>query len=300
MVLSGPTESNRPTVSIVVCTRHRNDLLLECLDSISRLQPGPDELMVVDNTAGDEATRSIAMRYGARYVAEPITGLSHARNRGWSETQCEIVAYVDDDAVVDSRWLDALLQPFGDARVALVTGETVASTDQVEQNRHRPARYLSEEDPLWFEMATFGGLGGGGNMAMRRNSCPNSHPFDQRLGRGAAIHIAEENYAFATLLARGHRAAHVYQAMIVHPVKPFRVEQEAAASVAYWLTLFSDFPGHRLDLVQFLGKRLLRRPLPWPRDPQIPGHIIASGWRVYIKASLSGVWLFLRSRRPRR
>lgn len=300
VLLSGPSESLRLTVTIIVCTRHRNDVLAQCLDSISRLQPRPDELIVVDNTTGDQDTKLLAARYGARYVVEPVPGLSRARNRGWAEAKSDIVAYVDDDAVVDSGWLDALLRPFDDSRVAVVTGETVASAQQVQEKRNVPARYVSVEDPLWFEMATFGGLGFGTNMAMRRNSCPNGHPFDERLGRGAAIHIAEESYAFATLLARGHRAAHVYEAAVVHPEKPFRVEEEATASVAYWLTLFADFPGHRLDLMRFLGKRLFGKELSWPREPGGAGEIISSGWRVWTKAGITGLRLYLRSGRRRK
>lgn len=137
-------------------------------------------------------------------------------------------------------------------------------------------------------------------MAFRRNSCLSDRPFDVRLGRRAPIHIAEENYAFAGLLASGYRAAHVYEAMIVHPVKPFRVEEEATASVAYWLMLFADFPGHRVELLRFVGRRLLRRHLSWPREPREPGHIISAGWRIYTKAAVAGVGLFLRSGRRRR
>lgn len=300
VLLSDPSKSPRPTVSIIVCTRHRNDVLAQCLESISRLQRGPNELVVVDNTTGDQDTKLLALQHNARYVVEPACGLSRARNRGWAETKSDIVAYVDDDAVVDSRWLDALLKPFDDPRVAVVTGETVGSAEQVDENRDLPSRQVSMEDPLWFEMATFGGLGFGTNMAMRRNSCPNGHPFDERLGRGAAIHIAEESYAFATLLARGYRAAHVYEAAVVHPEKPFRVEEEAAASFAYWLTLFADFPGHRLDLIRFLAKRVFRKRLSWPRDPRGAGEIISSGCLIYMKAAVAGMWLFLRSGSGRR
>lgn len=295
VLLSDSSASPRPTTTIIVCTRQRNDALAQCLEAISRLQPGPDALVVVDNSKGDEETRQIALQYGARYLLEPVPGLSRARNRGWAEAQSDIVAYVDDDAVVGSHWLEALLKPFSDLQVAVVTGETVGSPDQVEENRNVPTRYVSKEDPMWFEMATFGGLGFGTNMAMRRNSCPNSHPFDERLGRGAPIYIAEESYAFATLLARGYRAAHVYEATVVHPEKPFKVEEAAAASLAYWLTLFADFPAHRLDLLRFLGKRLFRKKLSWPRSPTEPGDIISSNWRTYVKAALTGVLLFLRS-----
>jgi hypothetical protein len=105
-----------------------------------------------------------------------------------------------------------------------------------------------------------------------------------RLGRSAPIGIAEESYAFAQLLSRGYRAVHVPDAIVVHPVTNGDLEQRATSSVAYWLLLFSEFPGHRMDLLRFLTRRLRRKPLTWPRNPQAPGELIMSGWRVYWRA----------------
>jgi len=44
-----------------------------------------------------------------RYVPEPVVGLSNARNRGAAEAMGEIIAFIDDDAVADRRWLDRLV-----------------------------------------------------------------------------------------------------------------------------------------------------------------------------------------------
>ena len=42
-----------PGVTVVVCTRNRPDDLTASLDAISRLNPGPNEILVVDNSDGN-------------------------------------------------------------------------------------------------------------------------------------------------------------------------------------------------------------------------------------------------------
>lgn len=286
------------TVSIVICTRNRPDDLRKCLKAISQLHRSPDEVLVVDNTAGDNETERAAREVGARYVVESLPGLSRARNRGLAESSSEIVVYVDDDAVPTAHWLGPLIEPFIDPGVAAVTGETVPPESARANSGHEPPRRLSNRDAHWFEIATYGGLGIGANMALRKSSCAGWKVFDERLGRGAPFRIGEESHAFTSLLARGYSAVHVPAAVVVHPFKPLNVAQEAKSSIAYWLLLFSEFPDHRLELIRFLFRRLRRKPLPWPRIPQEAGEIISSGWRVRLQAAMAGVLLFLRTPKP--
>ena len=117
-------EESDLTTTIVICTRNRPTLLRKCLEGIAHLERTPDEVIVVDNTSGDEETEAVAREFAAVYTFEPIQGLSRARNRGLAESNSEIVAYLDDDAVPDERWLKFLLEPFADPRVAVVTGGT--------------------------------------------------------------------------------------------------------------------------------------------------------------------------------
>lgn len=294
---SRSSKDSCPTVTLVICTRDRPDLLSRCLRAVSRLDPAPDEVLVVDNTSGREVVRSLAHENGAHYVVEPVPGLSRARNRGVAESTSDIVAYIDDDAEADPDWLSAIMEPFADPLVAVVTGETISSPALRDYFRPQPARYVGNHDPLWFEMATFGGLGFGTNMAIRRSAVPSPKVFDERLGRGAPIRLAEESYAFASLLARGFRAAHVPSAFVLHETKPIDVLEEATATIAYWLLLFSDFPGHRMDLLRFLFRRLRRKPLAWPRETQHAGAIVSSGWKIYLKAGFAGTRLYLRCRK---
>lgn len=295
----GPKESNL-TATIVICTRNRPTLLRKCLEGIAHLERTPDEVIVVDNTSGDEETEVVAREFAAAYTFEPIQGLSRARNRGMSMSNSEIVVYMDDDATPDVRWLGTLLEPFEDPKVAAVAGRIVTPQSPAEDGTSHEARLLGSKDPKWFEIVSFGGFGLGSNMAFRRKACVGQRVFDERLGRGAPFQIAEENYAFALLLSHGHTAVFLPDAIVFHPsMKPLRIAAEARNRIAYWMLLFSEFPDRRLELLRFLFRRIRRRPLTWPRDSPDPGEIVTSGWRVLLTASLSATFLFFRTRKPK-
>lgn len=285
-----------PTATVVICTRHRPAYLRKCLEAVARLEPPANEVIVVDNSVGDGETEIVAREFSVRYTIEPIVGLSRARNRGLRESSSEIIAYVDDDAAPDERWLGLLIEQFADPTVAVVTGKTI-SLDSGLGEDWGPARGLSNKDPKWFEIATFGGLGIGANMAIRKAACTGRKVFDERLGRGAPFQVGEEDYAFARFLSLGYRAVHTPAALVVHPFKAGNVEQEASQAIAYWFLLFFEFPGHRLDLVQFLFRRLRHKPLTWQRSSPVLGPIITSGWRARVKATLAGIRLYFRARR---
>ena len=287
-----------PTVTVVICTRHRADVLRSCLEAISRLDPQPDEVLIVDNTAGDNAAESLALEFSANYTIEPIPGLSRARNRGIAESESEIVAYLDDDAVPDEHWLGVLLAPFADPQVAVVTGETILPGSSPGDSNAEPTRFLTNKDRHWFEIAAFGGLGIGTNMALRRVACLDRGIFDERLGRGAPLHGMEEHYASVRLLSLSYCAAHVPAAIVVHPyVSRSSIEEDASCAIAYWLLLFLENPGHRLELMSFLWRRFRRKPLTWSRNSPPLGLIVTSGWTVRIKASLRGILLYIRARK---
>ena len=283
------------TVTVVICTRNRPALLRKCLDAVALLNPAPNGVLVVDNTQGNKETEEVTREFGAGYTIEPVPGLSRARNRGLAECDTDIVAYLDDDAIPASDWLGILMEPFADDKTAASTGKVITPISNG-CNKTESPRLLSNNDPRWFEISTFGGMGLGSNMALRKSACVAPSMFDERLGRGAPFQIGEESYAFARLISGGYSAAYLPSALVFHPVMSRdTVEHEAQNSITYWLLLFNEFPEQRMNLLRFILRRLRHQPLEWPRDPQEPGEIVTSGWRVLVKASVKGLWLFLRT-----
>ena len=99
-----------PRCAIIVPTRGRPGYLDVALGSIApQAAAHGAELLVIDD-GPDYATRAVAERHGARYVAHagPL-GLNRARNTAIAATDAELLAFVDDDVAVREGWLAALL-----------------------------------------------------------------------------------------------------------------------------------------------------------------------------------------------
>jgi cellulose synthase/poly-beta-1,6-N-acetylglucosamine synthase-like glycosyltransferase len=273
--------STRPHITVVVCTRDRRALLEQCLTAL-RKQIYPDfEVLVIDN-APCEPARDVCVRFGARYIVEPVAGLTHARNAGARAARGELIAYTDDDAVPDCGWLAALAAEFRDPTVAAVTGSTRyfkarqnsrEMSGEEAANPVRPRARFDCSTSEWFTRAALGGVGVGNNMAFRRMLFDH-HGFDHRLGRGRVLEGGDEHIMFASVISHGHVIAHCPEAVVRHPSAGTPSAQRAArvraerTSIAYVLFLWSEFPSHRAEIARFvfraLGRRLSGAGGRWP------------------------------------
>jgi GT2 family glycosyltransferase len=109
--------ANDPSVSVIVCTYNRGELLLNALDTLINQETDGEfcyEIIVVDNgsTGGTEnSVNQVGKRAISpiKYVVEHNPGIAHARNRGVKESTGEWVAIFDDDQTADPYWLKELI-----------------------------------------------------------------------------------------------------------------------------------------------------------------------------------------------
>ena len=113
--------------SVVVCTHGRPTLLGGLLACLARLDPAPNEVVIVDNAPGAADCRDLVHDAGFRYVREDRKGLDHARRAGLAAARGELVAFTDDDCLPARTWLAALPELFFDRGVGAVTGPGFAS-----------------------------------------------------------------------------------------------------------------------------------------------------------------------------
>jgi cellulose synthase/poly-beta-1,6-N-acetylglucosamine synthase-like glycosyltransferase len=120
--------AHAPFVSVIVTTHDRPERIQPCLHSLLALHYSQYEVIVVDNAPSTSATADfIQQTYGdvsrIRYLREDRPGASWGRNCGAMAARGGILAFVDDDVVVDRYWLVELVRAFGVADdVACVTG----------------------------------------------------------------------------------------------------------------------------------------------------------------------------------
>ncbi len=117
---------HRFTVSIIVPTRNRPEMLRECLDGIrsSYSHYAYDELIVVDGSDDHNAVlnKQLATTFGAVYRRETRRGVAFTRNVGVQIAKSEVLVFADDDFVVHVDWVENLVSNYADAQVVCCTG----------------------------------------------------------------------------------------------------------------------------------------------------------------------------------
>ncbi|HWI75325.1 MAG TPA: glycosyltransferase, partial [Baekduia sp.] len=228
-----PLPATGVTATVVVTTCNQPASLIRCIDALLSSNYKPFEIIVVENRPGPQsATRDALRGYDARvrYVEEPVQGLSRARNAGLAEARGEIVAFTDDDVVVDPDWLPALVAAFDaapdvDAVTGLILPLTLDSEAQLLLEQfaafgkgfapvtHRLAEGRAE-NPLF--PYTAGELGSGANTAVRADVLRALGGFDIALGAGTPAMGGEDLDLLIRLVLDGHAVRYEPRALLWH------------------------------------------------------------------------------------
>lgn len=110
-ILPGPGYD--ASVSVVICTYNRCDLLERCLDYLT-YQTNQNFEVVVVNGPSTDGTEEVMARYGHRIKIgrNPERNLSKSRNLGIELASGSIVAFIDDDALPFDDWIATLIREF--------------------------------------------------------------------------------------------------------------------------------------------------------------------------------------------
>ncbi len=102
---------NLPLISIVVCSYNGSKTIRDTLVGVSRLEYPKYEVIVVNDGSKDN-TAEIASQFYVQLISTENRGLSSARNTGLYASKGEIIAYIDDDAYPDPKWLTYLASSY--------------------------------------------------------------------------------------------------------------------------------------------------------------------------------------------
>ena len=187
------------------------------------------EILVVDNAPSDDRTRDlVSQRPEVSYVREPRPGLNFARNRALREARGEILAFLDDDVVVDRGWLEGLCDAWNTNRDAgAFTGQVLPMELETEaqvvfekrggfRRGFERVRYgpVSPGDPLYPGGA--GNFGAGANMAFTTDILRALGGFDEALDTGADVPGGGDLDVFYRTIRAGHALVYEPRCLVFH------------------------------------------------------------------------------------
>lgn len=234
-------------VSVILCTYNRCESLPLALESVaaSRMPESVDwEVLVVDNNSKDR-TRAVTSEFclrhpgRVRYLFEAQQGLSNARNAGIQEARGEIIAFTDDDVIVEPTWLQNLTASLHDDIWVGAGGRVCPPQD------FRQPDWLTIDGGIMdssgvlalFDPGTIAGKlekpPFGANMAFRRSMFERYGGFRPDLGRCGDSLIGNEDTEFGgRLLAAEECLYYEPSAIVFHPVPKERLNRKYF--LAWW------------------------------------------------------------------
>jgi GT2 family glycosyltransferase len=225
--------SFRPT--IIIPTKDRANVLSQLLDSIERLEAIDrilPEIIVADNGSEDNTydyVNSTANGFPTtiRALKVPRAGKSAAINDAVRAATGNVLAFLDDDVVVDKTWLRSVEDFFQAGKYTVGQGivrlQSPAREDPEVQRlvqRYRTIPKL-EHNPKLTEVRSLNGS----NFFVSRDVFDSVGGFDERLGPGASG--TSEDVEFAYRLARsGIGIGYAPKAVVYHHVDRNRLTDE--------------------------------------------------------------------------
>lgn len=274
-----------PVLSVIIATRDRPEDLDRCLEALGS-QTSSSELEVVvvdDGSVGDietivldHATDDLSVRH----VRQEGGGAASARDRGTAIATADLLAYLDDDAVPEPAWAEAVVSAFRDWDCDALAGRIHLRlmSPAPDWLRGRDWRALSELDlgakPLWLS---------GRELPYSANCAVTRSYFELVGGFSAAavsrldrtLSAGEDTWFFERLRDLGGSVAYAPEACIEHIVNPRRLTNDwfiqramAQGAGTALLRLGGDTPraGQLVLLSREVLRLLLRLPAELARD----------------------------------
>lgn len=267
----------RPRLTVVLCTTGARESLADALARVRRslaAAGGADSWPVIVVHNAREAApelEALCRTSKARYIHQPIQGLSVARNTGVLACDTEVIAFIDDDILVDESWAQAVMEGFSDLAVKVVTGPVLPANPDDPAGKlwsayyrlpfDRATSFESHSDIPFFPL-TVGFCGTGNNMAFRTSFLLTNGLFDAHFGLGSHLPGGEEIERFYAVVRDGGKIHFTPQARVEHGyvggehALRRKIRGYAAAQAGLLTKWFFGDPAMRGKILAFVWSRV--------------------------------------------
>lgn len=223
---------NKSLISVIIATYNRCESLKDTLESLLNQECDGRlvyEILVADNNSKDR-TKQVVESYKGKfngklsYLFESRQGKCYALNRGIKEAKGEIVAFTDDDVIVDKRWLIEIKNTFKNSKIGIVGG--LINPIWLSERPH----WLSEKFYGMLSIQNYGDgpfiatsdaqLPSGANFAFRKNLFYKYGLFDGKMK------FAHDTEICLRFLRKGIQLGYNPQIVVYHKVIPSRLKKK--------------------------------------------------------------------------
>ena len=257
---------NYPFVSIIVPVYNAHRTIVDCLESIQKLDYPKDkiEIIVVDNGSNDKSDE-IAKTFGIKVLFETSMNSSYAaRNKGIKAAHGELFAFTDADCVVSPWWLNFLVKDWNDQSVGCFCGEIEAFQPNtlIEKFSER-RKILSQQNTLKNAYLPYAQTA---NVAYRREVFEQVGFFNPEMKSGGDADFGWRMQKETSFLVRFCPNAIVYHKHRTTIRALFKQYQKYEYGKKFWVKRYPDYPmpsaGMRfLALIGSLGMAFLLLPV---------------------------------------
>ena len=223
-------------ISVILCIYNGANSLPTALRSLLNLTVPKGlswEVILVNNNSTDDTGRIIEDFVGtsglnAQALFEPRQGRAFALNAGIRKARGEIIAFTDDDVIVDPQWLVGLSNMFATFECIAVAGRVKPLWDQPQpdwlemENQQVVGHFEYGERPIPINLPPIGA-----NSAFRRSAFEKYGLFRVELGvNKSEIGGTEDDEFGRRLLQAGEKIMYAPDAIIHLPVESHRLTKD--------------------------------------------------------------------------
>ncbi len=297
---SARSESAQPTVSVIINTDNRRDMLRICLQSLRFLEYRDFEVVVVVGPTPD-GSLELCRTYGEELKIGtcPERNLSRSRNIALTMAAGEIVVFLDDDSVPEPELLRDLAPQFDDPTVAVAGGFLYDHTGKDFQWRFGTVDRFGDADTSWERAcpelnfpysARFPHVMA--NSAFRRSALVEMRGFDEEYE-----YFLDESDLICRLVDAGWKVAQLDVGFVHHKYMPSNIRNSSRVLTSWYSVVknklyFSMLNNHghaSINEVLTVVQRLIaeyRAHVHWAIDEDMLDAAAADRFEAEIEAAL--------------